>query len=62
MLVEEGTKGLKLGREKGVGVAKGRRSSFFELYLQIMFIMRSKCVGFALTENISELVVIQRNS
>ena len=35
MLIKEGMKGLKLGRGKGVGGAKGRRSSFIELYLQI---------------------------
>ena len=58
MLVKEGMKGLKLRWEKGVGGAKGRRSSFFELYLQIMFTMWSKYVGFALAENISKLMVI----
>ena len=62
MLIEEGTKGFKLRQGKGVGGAKGRRSFFFELYLQIMFMMRSKHVSFALTENISELVVIRRDS
>ena len=58
MLVKEGMKGLKLRRGKGVGGAKGRSSSFFKLYLQIMFTMWSKRVGFALAENIGELVVI----
>ena len=62
MLVEKGIKGLKLRQGQGVGGAKGRRSSLFKLYLQIMFTMRSKCVSFALTENISKLMVIQRNS
>ena len=62
MLIKEGTKGLKLGRGKGTGGAKGRRSSFFKLYLQIMFVMRSKHVGFALAENIGELMVIRRDS
>ena len=58
MLVKEGTKGLKLGQGKGVGGAKGRRSHFPKLYHQIMFVMRSKHVSFALTENIGELMVI----
>ena len=52
---------LKLRQGKEIGGAKGRRSFFFELYLQIMFVMWSKYVGSALTESIGELVVIQRN-
>ena len=62
MLVKEGMKGFKLRQGKGIGGTKGRRSSFFKLYLQIIFAMWSKCVSLALTENIGELVVIQRDS
>ena len=58
MLVKEGMKELKLRWGKEVGGAKGRRGSFFKLYLLIMFVMQSKHVGFALTENINELMVI----
>ena len=62
VFTNECTKGFKLRWKKEVNGSKGMRSFCFELYLQIMFGMQSKHVGFALTENIGKLMVIQRDS
>ena len=55
-------KGTKLRGGKGVGSSQRRGSTVFQIDLEIVLMMWSSHVSFALAEDISKVMVVQRNS
>jgi hypothetical protein len=57
VLIEEFLEGLHLGFRQGVHSSEGRRSTFFEVNLEIVVSVRRKCTSTGFAEHVSELVV-----
>ena len=58
---DEFAESLKLDGRKGIDGARRRSGVSFEIDIEVIGTVRRKSIGFGVTEDISELVVLRRN-
>ena len=62
MLIDELAKGLELGRREGVNPAGRRLGTRLEFNFKVIRAVRGKCLGFGLTEDVSKVVILFKNT